>query len=159
MKAYRITRAEYRDSVLSGKGSSSMDGGRWNRPGSAAVYLAENGALALAEVLAHVQEASILSQLVWFVFDLPEDNIATLDRQGLPVGWNRVPHTRVSQAIGTAFLDNGEYLGLRVPSVIVPFESNFLLNPFHPLIRDLSPVSEIPLKWDRRLLPEIPAEK
>lgn len=62
----------------------------------------------------------------------------------------RLPPTRVSPVIGTAFLKAGNHLALEVPSVIVPFESNYLLNPDHPTAATLEPVEEIPVGWDGR---------
>lgn len=152
MRVWRITRASFRNTVLSGRGSTSRDGARWNPPGYASVYLAGTGALALAEVLVHIKSGTHATKagLAWFGFDLPDDSIASVDPASLPTGWNSIPPTRVSQVIGTAFLKAGKDLALKVPSAIVPFEYNYLLNPDHPTAATLKPVEEIPLIWDTR---------
>jgi len=156
MRVWRITKAGFRNTVLSGRGSTSRDGGRWNLPGYAAVYLASSGALALAEVLVHLRSATHAARagLVWFAFDLPEGSIARVDADTLPEGWDSLPPTRASQMVGTAFLKAGNQLALEVPSVIVPFESNYLLNPDHPAVATLGPVEEIPVEWDARFFGE-----
>ena len=152
MRVWRITKAGYRNTVLSGRGSTSRDGGRWNLPGYASVYLASSGALALAEVLVHLQSGTHAAKagLAWFAFDLPEGKIARVDAATLPAGWDSLPPTRASQVIGTAFLKAGNHLALEVPSVIVPFESNYLLNPDYPTAATLEPVEEVPVGWDAR---------
>lgn len=152
MRVWRITKASYRNTVLSGRGSTSRDGGRWNLPGYAAVYLTSTGALALAELLLHLRSGTHAAQagLAWFGFDVPEGSIARVDTATLPDGWDSLPPKRASQVIGTAFLKAGNHLALEVPSVIVPFESNYLLNPDHPATVGLEPVEEIPVVWDAR---------
>jgi hypothetical protein len=107
--------------------------------------------MALAEVLVHLNSTEAAKAgLAWFAFDLPDDSIARVDAATLPVGWDSLPPTRVSQVIGTAFLKAGNHLALEVPSVIVPFEANYLLNPDHFSAAALEPVEEIPVKWDAR---------
>lgn len=41
-----------------------MHGGRWNSPGKLVVYTAESRALALAEILVHLESAGVLSRYV-----------------------------------------------------------------------------------------------
>jgi len=56
------------------------------------------------------------------------------------------------RAVGDAFLDSKRCPALRVPSIIVPFSSNFLLNPAHPLIDRVKIGSVDSFVFDRRLL-------
>lgn len=158
MIAYRISRQAHRTELLSGLGSSYNDGGRWNSPGHRAAYLAENGSLALVEVLAHIGEFGKNDKWSWFAFEIPDDAISTIEPESLPPGWDNIPAGRISRDIGDTFLRDGSTLALRVPSVIVPFESNLLLNPLHPAAKTLNPVDEIPLRWDARLVEKIAAK-
>ncbi len=50
----------------------------------------------------------------------------------LGVGWDAQPAGRVSIAFGTRWANSGRSALLTVPSVIVPEESNLLVNPLHP---------------------------
>jgi len=50
----------------------------------------------------------------------------------LPPGWQDSPPTALTQAIGDAWVLSGETAILAVPSVLIPEETNFLLNPAHP---------------------------
>ena len=55
----------------------------------------------------------------------------------LPAGWNSLPPTTASQAAGDHWLQEATSLALEVPSVVVPGEFNYLLNPAHPDFRNL----------------------
>jgi RES domain-containing protein len=57
-----------------------------------------------------------------------------------------------TQAIGTAWLMGTTSVGLRVPSTVVPVESNVLLNPRHPEMKKVRILRNEPFRFDSRLL-------
>jgi RES domain-containing protein len=57
-----------------------------------------------------------------------------------------------TQAIGTAWLMGTTSVGLRVPSTVVPVESNVLLNPRHPEMNRVRILRNEPFRFDSRLL-------
>ena len=59
--------------------------------------------------------------------------------------------TEYTQWLGDQFLRNGKSLILKVPSVIVPQESNFLFNPLHPDFKKVKIVNSELLQLDKRL--------
>ena len=62
-----------------------------------------------------------------------------------PVGWDAEPASKTSSDFGTRWARSNASLLLRVPSVIVPEESNVLINPRHP---DIAKVAARKLrKW------------
>lgn len=146
--AFRITRRRYAD--LSGEGARGV-GGRWNSPGRAALYLAESRALAVLEVLAHLDLDAHL---------IPGDYvIMTVDFSAIEEvsGWmedgpSLPPSDGECRAIGDAFLDSRRAFVLRVPSILVPRASNFVLNPAHPLVEHVRVEPLEPFAFDRRLL-------
>ena len=75
-----------------------------------------------------------------------------LDEEGLPDGWDAAPPGFVSQGIGDRWLDEASSALLRVPSVIVPAESNFLLNPRHPEFERIEIGEPEELRLDPRLV-------
>lgn len=83
------------------------------------VYCADSLALAMLEVLVHLTEESRGIAYHAFPVDLPAD-------------WRQEPIPASTQAIGEAWLREGATLALRVPSVVVPAETNVALNPHHP---------------------------
>lgn len=142
MKAWRIARKVHAD--LSGEGAR-LTGGRWNSPGRPAVYLASEASLALLEVRVHLDLPLDLlpSDYVYMEIDLSDLDIEDAE---LP------PEEDLCRGIGNQWLDSLRTPLLRVPSVIVPFSSNLLLNPKHPdadqaKIADLHSCSFDPRLW------------
>jgi RES domain-containing protein len=119
MEAWRICRRRYAD--LSGEGAR-LAGGRWNRRGTPVVYLAEHPALAVLEVLVHLDLPPEL---------LPDDYV--LLRAELPFRAAEFEPTEAynPETVGNAWLRAGETPLLRVSSVLVAHAKNFLLNPAH----------------------------
>jgi len=83
--------------------------------------------------------------------DIPEDRIRELEER-LPKGWDGYPYLAVTQELGDRWVEGRLSLALRVPSAIVPSESNLLINPLHPdrhLLRIGKPEA---VRVDRRLV-------
>lgn len=125
---------DYTADDLSGKGAEKT-GGRWNRPGLPAVYTASNIALAALETLVHLQLLGLPLNRYLVRIDVPDDlwiARARLPATTLPVGWDALPAGKVSLDVGDAWIKGMNSTLCDVPSVIVPEESNVLLNPAHP---------------------------
>ena len=120
---------------LTGKGAE-ITGGRWNRKGLPVVYAASTASLAALETIVHFAAGGLPLNRFLVRIDLPEDLWDARRRASaasLEVGWNAVPPGKVSLDFGDAWLkDATAPLVLEVPSVIVPEESNVLLNARHP---------------------------
>jgi len=96
------------------------------------VYLAEHPALALLEVLVH-HEVSRIEDLPKYYQLLKvemDDSIAVADLSELPDDWKT--SASWSKNAGTEWLSVRSTLLLKVPSVLVPYASNYLFNPAHP---------------------------
>ncbi len=138
---------------LGGK-EAERSGGRWNRRGRAIVYASTSIALACLETVVHLNAGTLPLNRVLVRIDVPEDVWADrriLGASDLPVGWSAIPEARVSLDIGDAWLRSGASALLVVPSVIVPEESNVLVNPEHPRASRLSAVKTRPWFYDGRL--------
>lgn len=84
--------------------------------------------------------------------DIPDRLAVTaIDVANLPDDWRRTPPPRALRNIGEAWLDAGESAVLRVPSVIVPIEFNYLLDPRHPAFEDLGIHEPESFEIDKRL--------
>jgi len=134
IEAWRIVKRRYTETAFDGEGAR-LFGGRWNSPGRPAVYVSESRALATLEILAGLGSTAVLPAWVMIGVRFPEDIVTgiedLLDPARLPDGWNAAPPTFVSQGIGDRWLEEAPSAVFRVPSVIVPAESNFLLSPRH----------------------------
>jgi len=137
---WRLTKRSYADSAFSGEGAR-LYGGRFNPPGHRAVYTAESLALATLETLTTLPAYRHLEQYVFFRLDLPDDAdndlIRWLDPSSLPSGWDARPPGATSQRIGREWLKDEDALALVVPSVVVPYSWNVVLNPAHPAMDDV----------------------
>lgn len=127
--AWRTVRAAYAGSAFSGEGAR-LFGGRWNRIGTPVVYLAEHRSLAVLEVITQALDAEDAADLLIASATFSESDIETLDP--LPDGWNAHPPTDSTVDVGTRWAVSRRSLFLRVPSVVLPAERNYLLNPRHP---------------------------
>jgi RES domain-containing protein len=138
IEAWRLCRRQHAD--LSGEGAR-IAGGRWNRRGRAVVYLAEHPALAVLEVRVHLDLPLDL---------LPDDYV--LARVQLPDEPPGVPaDTSDPLEAGEIWLRDRQTATLRVPSLLVPFACNLLLNPNHARASDASIVSLTAFRFDPRL--------
>ena len=125
---------DYEADDLSGKGAE-ITGGRWNDKGTPLVYTSTNRSLAALETIVHLNSGGLPLNRYLVEIVIPDDvwNAAeALDHTNAPVGWDAEPASRASSNFGTRWARAATSPLLRVPSVIVPEESNVLINPRHP---------------------------
>jgi RES domain-containing protein len=131
MKVYRIVKMRRRASDLSGTGAFN-DGGRWNSPGVFALYTSENPALALLEVLVHVDESELPPHLFMMTIEVDDEApIYAVTDARLPADW-RVPDNMELKRIGDRLLRGDKYLAIKAKSAVLPQQYNYILNPGHP---------------------------
>jgi RES domain-containing protein len=149
MDLFRITKAPYAD--LSGKGGLSYPG-RWHSRGRPIVYTAASRALSMLEVLVHTDPEGVPDDLVLLTIDVP-DNLAIreITLEALPEDWTEPLHPQ-TMAIGDRWLRAQDTPVLRVPSVLVPEESNLLINPLHPDAAAIEIRAQRDFAFDERLL-------
>jgi RES domain-containing protein len=150
VKAWRITQQKHAKTAFSGEGAR-LYGGRWNSPGVAMVYVAQSQSLAVLEVLVHLDAPALLNKYVFLEATFDASLAIELDRASLPKNWRSDPIPKAVQAIGDRWASSGGSAVLRVPSVLVPEESNFLLNPRHPDFGKITVSRPQPFRFDARL--------
>ena len=149
--AYRIVKKRFASSAFDGEGSK-LFGGRWNSKGKRCVYTGGSQSLSMLELLVHLRDDTILDQYTLFTVSLMEEDVLALSE--FPDNWNEYPAPPDTAVIGDQWLEQAPSLALRVPSVIVPREYNYLINPSHPRMKALlASIEESPLDIDPRLLP------
>lgn len=151
ISVWRITKQKHARNSFSGDGAR-LYGGRWNSPGKLLVYTAESRALALAEILVHLESTAVLSRYVVFQVEIEESYIAHLDLPNLPRNWRAEPAPKRLQLLGDEWLGSGKSAVLRVPSAIVAGELNYLLNPLHPDFPNLRIGGPERFQIDKRLI-------
>lgn len=145
---WRLTKAQYAQTAFDGEGAR-LYGGRWNSPGRSVVYLAGSLALAALEILVHVKSQGELEGYVKIRALAPERLISTVG--ALPENWQQGRAPGETRAIGDRWLEVGEMPLLRLPSVIIPEEYNYLLNPLHPRFGEITLGEAEPFSFDSRL--------
>jgi len=147
LRAWRLAHARWKDTALSGEGASRYPG-RWNRMGGRMVYLAGSLALAVLETRIHVEVTATEQPYVAIQVEFPDELVEPLTGP-LPKGWRE--DLEATRAVGSAWLEGGSSLALAVPSVIIPVEFNYLLNPLHSGIGEVRVVQSVDFEWDERL--------
>lgn len=147
---WRLVPERHAEAAFSGEGAKRY-GGRWNRPGTALVYTSGTLALAVLETLVHLRPEDLRQGHVFFRVELPKDLKVPMATWALPEDWRREPPPTRTQDLGSTWAQEGTSALLRVPSVLVPHESNVLINPMHPDITRLKIAEPEPFFWDQRI--------
>ena len=150
LSAWRITKQKHAKSAFSGEGAR-IYGGRWNSPGTTMIYTAQSQALAVLEMLIHLDSPELLKRYSLFEVEMDLLYVAELDLSNLPRNWRANPTPAGVRALGDDWVASRRSVVLRVPSALVPAESTFLLNPQHPDFSKLCIGKAVPFQFDPRL--------
>lgn len=148
MILWRLTKARYARTAFDGEGAR-LYGGRWNSPSRTVAYLAGSLALATLEILVHVKSQGELEGYVKIRVEASEG--LTSEVEALPENWQQGRAPDETRAIGDSWLEASKTPLLRVPSVVIPEEHNYLLNPQHPGFSKLTVGEAEPFSFDPRL--------
>ncbi|MEI6947543.1 RES family NAD+ phosphorylase [Paraflavisolibacter sp. H34] len=129
MIVYRIGRKKWAND-LTGEGAR-LHGGRWNNIGVPCLYTSGSRALSVLEYSCHVPIDDIPRALTFTLYTIPDDAIFECAESDLPGNWRRLAHSGACRNYGSLLLSAG-HLVLKLPSVVLPYEYNYLLNPAHP---------------------------
>ncbi len=131
LKAWRIVKTAYKNKAFTGDGAR-MYGGRWNSRGVPLIYTAGSMALASIEMVVNLPSPKLLEDFVRIPVRFKSALVEELILTELPPDWQSRPITPNTRAIGDRWVKEQRSVVLKVPSVVVPEEFNFLLNPMHP---------------------------
>lgn len=148
MIVYRITSESFK-ADLSGNGAA-LYGSRWNSKGLPLLYTSQFISLSILESLVHLNRMVIPGDQYLLYIEFPErTTITELPHNKIKRGW--YIETEYTQWLGDQFLKNDKSLVLKVPSVIVPQENNFLFNPLHIEFKKVKIINSELLQLDKRL--------
>lgn len=151
MLVYRITRQRFAED-LSGTGAR-LNGGRWNSVGVSALYTSSHRSLAVLEILVHTTNDFVPDDLRMVTIKIPDDCLIEevkdkeikdeVEKRGVNAQFNE---------IGDKWLKSNKSVLLKVPSVIIIEEFNYLINPLHKDFHKIK-IEEIKtFDFDRRLV-------
>lgn len=102
------------------------------------------------ETFVHLGDDAAALDYVYFEVAIP-DNIQVSRLTAKPRGWRAEPPGPASQRIGDRWLRANTTLLLEVPSVIIPTETNWVLNPEHRDADKLRILPARPFQFNSRL--------
>lgn len=149
-EAWRIIKEKHAATAFSGEGARLFSG-RWNSRGIPVVYTSSTKSLAALESLVHLNPP-VLFKYVAIRLEFDDALVEVLPTRALPVDWAVEPPPPSTQAVADAWVRKASSVLLALPSVIIPGELNYLLNPAHSDSKKISIGKPEPFAFDPRLL-------
>lgn len=148
---YRIFKTKHAATWFEGDGAFRF-GGRWNSQGTRLLYTAGTLSLATLEMLVNLKAQELLSAYSFAEIEIDEQMILPVEKfSRLPKEWSSHPPSPVTQQIGSTWVGSMASAVLRVPTVILPNEFNYLINIAHPGFSKIKLGNPRPFSFDERL--------
>jgi len=150
VRIWRVARKRF--AALDGEGARQF-GARWSSEGVAVVYAASHLSLSALEYLVHIDIEDVPEDLLALAIEVPDDaGEIVVPPADLPAGWRETPAPPFCRQLGDNWVAGSEALLLRLPSVLIPEETNVLVNPAHPRAREVRIARSRLFAFDPRLL-------
>ena len=115
------------------------------------IYTAQSRALACLENLVHRSGEGNNALYKVMLIDVPDKlAIENLDIKKLKKDWYSMNNYPYCQALGDNWLQDAATVILKVPSVIIKQEFNYLLNPNHPEFKEIKLLATEDFAFDER---------
>lgn len=149
-RAWRIVKEKHAATAFDGEGAWRY-GGRWNSRGTRLVYTSATLSLAALESLVHLNPP-VAFKYVAIPIDFDDAFVEVVAAAGLPSDWTEEPPPPSTAKIGDLWVKESRSAVLELPSVIIPGEPNYLINPAHSDFKKITVGKPEPFSFDRRLL-------
>lgn len=147
MEIFRITLSRYADELF-----ASGLSGRWNKEGEKVIYAAASRSLACLENLVHRRGQMKSASYQTIVIFIPDDlAIQRVELKDLPEDWQQKSEAEECRQIGSSWYQRKESPVLSVPSVIMPYERNLVINSEHSDFSKVKIIKKEPFYFDPRL--------
>ena len=147
MIVYRITLAIHADALV-----ASGNPARWNSKDVKVIYTSSSRSLACLENVVHRNSRGINGLFKTMVIEIPANlKIELITSNKLPANWHEFQSIPITQKLGDNWIATGKSAVLRVPSVIISEEYNFLLNPLHKDFNRIKFLYNEQFEFDTRL--------
>lgn len=150
MEVFRIAIEAYA-TKLSSSGSSN----RWNVKGQHVIYAGSSRSLSTLELIIHKGAVVPSEKYKVMVISIADDDDLTrqIHLKELPANWRKLAAYPVLQKIGSDWFNKQETLMLKVPSAVIPYEYNYVINTEHPQFsKKVRLVRTEDYFWDGRIL-------
>lgn len=149
MEVFKICREEYSKSL---KASGAAN--RWNVRGQYVIYTGFHRSLSTLEMVVHRGAIMPSEKYKVMVISLADDDtiLSRVHPNHLPENWRTLAAYSVLQEIGSKWYSSQNSLVLKVPSAVIPYENNYILNTEHPdFSKCVQLVRTEDYFWDTRL--------
>jgi RES domain-containing protein len=120
--------------------------------GLRAVYTAATLSLAALELFVHTDTDLVPAHLRAIAADIPDDVSRDETRlTDLPANWRELPAPESLHEIGRSWIADANAAILVVPSVIIPGERNYIINPADPEFRRIHVTRPEAFTFDPRM--------
>ena len=144
---------------LASRGHAALDGegprlfgSRWTPRGLPAVFASATLSLAALERFVHTDPDLEPTDLVAVEIEIKANiRIESVADSGFPSNWREYPAPVELTSIGERWLREAKTVALLVPSVVVPRERNFIINPEHGDFDKLTVAAPEPFSFDPRM--------
>ena len=146
MKVFRITTAQWCKSL-----TASGYPARWSAKGRFVIYTAGSRALACLENLVHRSGEGNNALYKVMIIEMPDTiEIDVLDESTLKKDWHTIDNYVYCQSLGSKWLNESKSAILKVPSVVIKKEHNYLINPNHPDFNKITLTGNEDFDFDKR---------
>lgn len=147
MLVYRIVHKRYSETLF----ASGLEG-RWNSEGKKVLYTSESVALAYLENMNYRKGFGFNHDFRIMVIKLPSTvTFQEIKTSDLPNNWRDFRNFKECQKIGNQWFDASEFLGLKVPSAVIPENHNIVINTFHKDFKKIKLIDTLDFVPDERL--------
>ena len=149
MRVWRVVPTGHH--AFDGEGTRRF-GSRWVPKGLPAIYTSATLSLAALELFVHTDPDLAPADLLAISADIPDDLLVhELALSDVPETWRDIPAPAALQELGRSWIVEGKAAVLSVPSVVVPTERNYVLNPAHAGLRRIQVGEERDFSFDPRM--------
>lgn len=150
MEVFRISKEKYATALF-----SSGAANRWNNEGQKVLYAGSSRSLSTLELIVHKGAVKPGLEYKVMVISVADNDhlIKQIKIADLPGNWRRLAAYSDLQKIGADWYKNKDSLILKVPSAVIPYENNFVINTEHPDFKScVSLIRTEDYFWDTRLI-------
>lgn len=128
MIVYNIRKLEYSKKLIASGFSN-----RWNKDEEYVIYTSSSRALAMLELLVHRSGLDLGQgfRLLEIKLSITEKDIEEVKIEKLGKNWQSIEAYANEQKIGSDWYKKSDRLILKVPSVVIPQEYNYIVNTRH----------------------------
>lgn len=128
MNVFRICSEKYNNDI-SGNGARKQYSNRWNSYGTPMLYTAESAALCAVELSKVYNPYSKIHKYYLLEIEIPNNEPLIIDESFYDENWTHNIH--ISKSLGDYFINENEFLTLKVRSIWIQNCYNYLINPNH----------------------------